>query len=106
MLIISQDPNQVIPNISEGNFYNKFVLARLTSPRSNYLDVMIKEGDTYKWKGNGRHENRFYTSLSATSMLELLCKTYLEYQDSFSIVFYVVDNWIEFSEVLAAWRPT
>jgi hypothetical protein len=107
MLIISQDPNNLIPAISERDIHNKIVLAKIASRSSYlYLDMAYKEDGKFCWKGHSlsnRHPDFGVTIAERSSLIELLCVTWREYQDAV-IKFYILDNWHEVYQVLSDWK--
>jgi len=103
MQVIDQDPGQVIPNINEGIYNDKLLIAVL---RSEGLGIYIARvhytGTEYILKGNDRLNSEFnaWSMEPGTSVLHLITNLWWQYAQYYKIKFYILDNWQELSQVI------
>jgi hypothetical protein len=109
MQVITENPSEVIPNISERVLDHKIVFALLRSKiHGPYLGQLFETSEGFRFKGQrvGSHcqsltEWQWSTeNLPYDSILLLMCELWNNYNVSYNIKFYVLDNWLELAQVI------
>lgn len=103
MQIIQNDPNEVIPNISENIFHDKILITVLRERGLGiYIGQVVYDNNGYVLRGNNREGTGFsiWTVEQCNSILQLISTLWNIYKQYYEIKFYVLDTWQELAQVI------
>jgi hypothetical protein len=103
MQVITEDPNDTIPNINESMFRDKMLIAVLNeSNLGTFIGQVMYDGGNYFFGGNNREGNGFgeWSISRSVSIIQLISKLWDQYKQYYEIKVYIIDNWQELAQVI------
>lgn len=97
MIIIDQDPRQIIPNVCERDIQNKVFLVNLSN---EYLGIIVKNGSLYLHGGHINSNGYCTWSPCGSSLIKMLYNIWQQYESHLSITIYVLDNTIDLEQLI------